>query len=125
MLKNQRTVGKNKTDREKTDVLINLMTRLKERDRKCIYHLALALAKQRQLIWSFEDIYDKGYIVEKPSESEIPNGRWIGFVWFYPQYQKVFTELNKEEIREIRRQRNRIKEKLQQELIKISKSTIE
>ena len=121
MLKNQRTVGEDKTDREKVDILINLMKGLKGEDRKCTYHLALALAKQGQLIWSFEDIYDKGYIIEKPSETEIPNGRWMGFVWLYPQYQKVFTELSEKEIKEVRKQGNRIKENLQKELKKISK----
>ena len=116
ILRNQRTVGEDKNDREKVDILINLMKGLKGEERKCTYHLALALAKQGQLIWSFEDIYDKGYIVEKPSESEIQNGRWMGFIWLYPQYQKVFTELNEDQIKEVRKQGNIIKKNLQQTL---------
>lgn len=124
LLKNQRTVGEDNTDREKVNILINLMKELKGENRKCTYHLALALAKQGQLIWSFEDIYDNGYIVEKPSEAEIPNGKWMGFIWLYPQYQKVFTELNEEEVKEIRKQGNKIKENLQQELKNIEKSNI-
>jgi len=116
ILKNQRTVGENKNDREKVNILIGLMARLEREDRKCTYHLALALAKQGQLIWSFEDIYDQGYIVEKPANKKIPIGKWMGFIWFYPQFQKVFTELNKKEVKEVRKQGNRIKENLQQKL---------
>ena len=116
VMKNQRIVGENKTDREKVTILINLMMGLKGKDRKCTYYLGLALAKQGKLIWSFEDVYDSGYIVEKPSESEIPMGRWMGFVWLYPKYQKVFTELNGKELEEIRKQGDRIKENLQKNI---------
>jgi XTP/dITP diphosphohydrolase len=113
ILKNQRTVGEDKTDQEKVNVLINLMKGLKGEGRKCTYQLALGLAKNGKSIWSFEDIYDNGYIIEKPSEIEIPIGRWMGFVWLYPQYQKVFTELNENQIKEVRKQGNKIKENLQ------------
>jgi len=114
MLKNQRTVGENKTDQEKVNILINVMKGLKGEDRKCTYYLSLALAKNGKLIWSFEDIYDNGFITDNPSKSEIPKGKWMGFVWFYPQYQKVSTELNEKELFEVRKQGNKIKENLQQ-----------
>jgi len=114
MSKNQRTVGEDKTDQEKVNVLINLMEGLKGEERKCTYYLALALAKNSKLVWSFEDVYDNGYIIEKPNKTEIPIGKWMGFIWLYPQYQKVSTELNKKELFEVRKQGNRIKENLQQ-----------
>lgn len=119
MIKSQRTVGEDKTDREKVSILIDLMTDLEGEDRKCTYHLALALAKQGHLFWSIEDIYDQGYIVKKPSKSKIPNGRWMGFIWLYPQFQKVYTKLTKNELQEVRKQGNRIKKELQQKLKKI------
>lgn len=120
IMKNQRTVGENKTDQEKVTVLINLMMGLKGENRKCIYHLGLALAKQGKLIWSFEDIYDSGYIIEKPSESEIPMGRWMGFVWFYPQFQKVYTDLNQQELIKIRKNGIKIKEYLRKAIKKVA-----
>jgi inosine/xanthosine triphosphate pyrophosphatase family protein len=110
----KRTVGENKTDQEKVKVLIKLMEGLKGEKRKCVYHLALALAKNGKLIWSFEDIYDSGFITDNPGKSEIPKGKWMGFVWFYPQYQKVSTELNQKELLEVRKQGNKLKENLQQ-----------
>jgi len=124
ILRNQRTVGENKTDKEKVNILINLMKGLKGEDRKCTYHLALALAEQGHLIWSFEDIYDNGYIIGNPNEIEIPFGKWMGFVWLYPKYQKVSTELNEKELSEVRKQGNRIKESLQQCINEIQKSTL-
>jgi len=113
VLKNQRIVGENKTDQEKVDFLINLMKNLKEEDRKCIDYFALAIAKNGQLIWSFEDIYNYGYIIEKPNKKEIPKGRWMSSVWFYPQFQKTYLEINKKELTEINKYRNNLKSELQ------------
>lgn len=113
ILKNQRTVGEDKTDREKVNVLINLMRGLKGEERKCIDHFAIALAKNGQSIWSFEDIYNRDYIVEKPAKRKIPKGKWMSFVWFCPQYQKVLADLNEDEKQEVRKQANRIKVELQ------------
>ncbi len=114
VLRNQRITGENKTDQEKINFLLNLMKELKGEERKCIDYLALALAKDGKLIWSFEDIYDSGYIIEKPSNKEIPTGKWMSFVWFYPRFQKVYTDLNQQELSEVRKQGNKIKENLQQ-----------
>jgi len=64
ILKNQRIVGENNTDIVKADNLLRLMKDLNGTKRKVEYYLALALAKNGKLIWSAQDIYDKGYIVE-------------------------------------------------------------
>jgi len=114
ILKNQRTVGENKTDREKVMVLINLMKNLKGEDRKCAYHLALALAKNGRLLWSFEDISDVGYVIEKPDDSEIPPYRWMGHIWYYPKFKKTFNQMTEAERNDVRKQGDKIKEKLHQ-----------
>lgn len=51
ILKNQRTVGENNSDLVKAKFLLNLMKDLKGEERKVIYHLALALAKNGKVIW--------------------------------------------------------------------------
>jgi inosine/xanthosine triphosphate pyrophosphatase family protein len=112
MMKNQRTVGEKKTDWEKVEVLIDLMKDLKGEDRKCAYHLALALARNGQLLWSFEDITDRGYIIEKPDNTEIPPYRWIGHIWYYPEFKKTFNQMTEEERNEVRKQGYKIKLKL-------------
>lgn len=112
ILKNQRTVGENNSDKEKVRILISLMDDLKGEDRRCSYRLALALARKGQLLWSFEDISDVGYIIEKPEDSQILPYRWMSHVWYYPQYKKTLDQLDEIERKEIRRQGDQIKEEL-------------
>ncbi|MGI5826701.1 MAG: non-canonical purine NTP pyrophosphatase [Patescibacteria group bacterium] len=113
VLKSQRTVGQNKPDREKVEVLMDLMSELKGQDRKCNYYLALALVKNGQLLWSFEDIFDSGFIVEKPAKGKIAPGLWMSHVWYYPQFNKTYVQLNETELTEVRKQGNKIKNELQ------------
>ena len=104
ILRNQRIVGENKTDIEKAERLLSLMKGLKGEKRKAIYRLALALAKNGNLIWSIEQIIDKGYITEKLPDRAIPEYRWMGHLWYYPQYQRVFNKLNEKEKEKTRKQ---------------------
>ena len=116
MLKTQRAAGENKSDKEKVAVLLGLMEGLKGDDRRCNYKLALALAKNGKLLWSYQDITDVGYIIEKPGDSEIPPYRWMGHLWYYPQFKKTFNQMNEKERNEVRKQGDRIKEELQRYL---------
>lgn len=119
IMKNQRTVGETKTDKEKVDTLISLMDELNGEDRKCTYHLALALAKGGNLLWSFEDITDVGYIIKQPQDTDIPLYRWMGHVWYYPEFDKTFNQMDENERNEIRKLAKKMKEKLQQYLREI------
>lgn len=122
ILKNQRTVGENKSDKEKVKALLNLMEGLKGEDRRCSYQLALALAKNGRLLWSHQDITDVGYIIEKPDDSEIPPYRWMGHLWYYPKFKKTFNQMNEKERNEVRKQGDRIKKELQRFLEEIKKN---
>ena len=104
ILKNQRIVGEDKTDVKKAEKLLSLMEGLKGEKRKASYHLALALAKKGNLIWSTEQISDKGFISERLPDRKIPFGRWMGHLWYYPQHKKVFNKLNREEKEQVRKQ---------------------
>ncbi len=97
ILRNQRIVGEDKTDVEKAEKLLSLMKELKGEKRRASYRLALALAKEGNLIWSTEQISDRGYIAEELPDREIPPYRWMGHLWYYPQHQKVFNNLSEEE----------------------------
>jgi inosine/xanthosine triphosphate pyrophosphatase family protein len=122
ILKNQRTVGENKSDKEKVKALLNLMEGLRGEDRRCSYQLALALAKNGRLLWSHQDISDVGYIIKKPDDSEIPPYRWMGHLWYYPKFKKTFNQMNEKERNEVRKQGDRIKEELQRFLEEIKKN---
>ena len=112
ILRNQRIVGENKTDVEKAEKLLELMKGLKGEKRKASYRLALALAIKGSLIWSTEQISDKGYISEELVSREIPPYRWMGQLWYYPQFKKVFNMLNDEEKEIVREQGQGIKQDL-------------
>jgi len=104
ILRNQRIVGEDKTDVEKAEKLLYLMRNLKGEKRKASYRLALALAKKGKLIWSTEQITDKGFITGELSDREIPPYRWMGYLWYYPQHKKVFNKLSEKEKEEVRKQ---------------------
>jgi inosine/xanthosine triphosphate pyrophosphatase family protein len=121
ILRSQRIVGENKTDLEKAEKLLKLMKDLKGKQRKVSYRLALALARKGTLVWSTEQVIDKGLITEELSDREIPHYRWIGHLWYYPQHQKVFNKLNEKEKNEVRKQGTGIKRSLRKIITDISK----
>ena len=120
-LKNQRTVGEDKTDVEKAEKLLSLMRGLKGEKRKASYRLALALAKKGKLIWSTERATDKGLITEKLSDREIPHHRWVGHLLISPQHKKVFNKLSEKERNEVRKQGEGIKKILRKIIKEIRK----
>jgi len=103
ILRNQRIVGENKTDLEKANKLLSLMRGLRGEERRACYYLALSLAKNGRVVWSVQGITDQGYIVEKPPAGKVPHYRWMGHVWYYPQFKKTFNQLNDLEKEKIRR----------------------
>lgn len=119
ILRNQRIVGEEKTDVEKAEKLLDLMKDLKGEKRKAAYHLALAFAKGGKLIWSTEQISDNGFISEELIDKEIPPYRWMGHLWYYPQYNKVFNKLSEKEKEEVRKQGIEIKKNLRKIIEKI------
>lgn len=119
ILKNQRTVGENNTDLEKAEKLLDLMKDLKGEKRNASYHLALALSKDGKLIWSTEQITERGYIAEKLPDREIPPYRWVGHLWYYPQFNKIFNKLSEKEKEKVRKQSFGIKRSLRRKINEI------
>ncbi|NQU83127.1 MAG: hypothetical protein HQ536_00285, partial [Parcubacteria group bacterium] len=115
-------VGEDKTDIEKAEKLLDLMKNLKREKRNASYCLALALAKKGNLIWSTEQISDKGLILEKLPDRKIPPYRWMGHLWYYPQYKKVFNKLSEKEKEKTREQAIGIKKDLRRIIEEILKT---
>lgn len=112
ILRNQRIVGEDKTDLEKAEKLLSLMQGLKGDQRKAVYRLALALAKNGRLIYSSEQVTDRGFIADRLINKNIPAYRWMGHLWYYPEYHKVFYELNEAEKQQVRKQGAGLKREL-------------
>ncbi|MDO8498743.1 MAG: non-canonical purine NTP pyrophosphatase [bacterium] len=119
VLRNQRIVGEGKTDKEKVTTLMEMMAELEGEERRTEDHFALVLAKNGQVIWSGEEIVDRGFVAEEIGKEDIPLDTWMGFVWFYPQYGRRYTELSKEEMDEIKKQQESLKKKLQESIKEI------
>lgn len=122
ILRNQRIVGEDKSDIEKAEKLLNLMKGLKGEKRRASYRLSLALARKGRLIWSIEQISDRGFIFEKLIDKDIPSYRWMGHLWYYPQYNQVFNKLSEKEKNEVRKQSLEIKRNLRKAIKKILKN---
>ena len=123
ILRNQRIVGENKTDLEKANNLLRLMEGLKGETRKVSYHLALALALKGKIIWSTEQISDRGYIIEKLPDQKIPPYRWVGHIWYHPQYGKVFNQLTEKQKEGVRKYGAGIKKSLRGKIQEILNSS--
>lgn len=117
ILRNQRIVGKDNTDLEKINKLLSLMKDLKGEERKAEYYLAIALAYKGDLLWTGEDITDRGYIIDDLVDMDIPKYYWMGHVWYYPQFKKVSTRISEEEQLKNRDQEEELKKRLQEYII--------
>jgi XTP/dITP diphosphohydrolase len=119
-LKNQRIVGEEKNDVQKAKKLLEMTEDLKGEDRKVQFHHALALAKDGKLLWSNEKITESGYIATQLPDENIPKGKWLSHLWYYPEFKKVFNKLNKSELKKVREQSKELRESLQIFLLTIT-----
>jgi len=117
--KSQRTVGENNTDLVKVQYLLRLMKDLKGAKREVTNYLALALAKNGKVLWSNEEITDRAFIAKDLINENIPKYRWMGHIWYYPKHKKVFNQLNKNELADVRKQGKKLQISLQKQLEKI------
>jgi len=116
ILKNQRIVGEGSTDLEKAQKLLKLMKELKNEKRKSSYRLALALARKGKLIWTDEKVTDKGIIAKNLYDKNIPPYRWMGHLWYYPQFKKVFNQLSGDEKLKVRQRGKSLRMSLQKKI---------
>jgi XTP/dITP diphosphohydrolase len=116
-LKNERTIGKEKTDVEKARTLLGMMSTLEGESRKVSFHFALAIAKNGEILWSDEKVTEQGYISYELPDKNIPKDKWLSHIWYYPNFKKVFNHLNEIELKEVRKQSKDLKESLQKFLL--------
>jgi inosine/xanthosine triphosphate pyrophosphatase family protein len=116
ILRNQRIVGENSTDREKVQKIMSLMDGLKGEERLAEEHFALALGYKGEVIWSAEDTVDTGYIVEMASEDEIPPYKWMGHVWYYPDLGKTYNNMTDSEVENKRKRSSKLRSLLKEKI---------
>ncbi len=112
-LRSQRMVGEEKSDLEKSKTLLEMMKDLEREERKIENYLALAVAKNGKLLWSDEKVTERGYVLEHLVDEDIPEYRWLGHLWYYREFGKVFNKLDAKELKKVREQAKELKENLQ------------
>ena len=118
-LKNERTIGKGKSDVQKAEKLLEMMEGLEGESRKAEFHHALALAKEGKLLWSDEKVAERGYITKKLPDKNIPKDKWLSHLWYYPEFGKVFNKLDEFELEKVREQSKELKQSLQKKVAEI------
>ncbi len=118
-LKNERTIGKGKSDVQKAEKLLEMMEGLEGESRKAEFHHALALAKEGKLLWSDEKVAERGYITKKLLDKNIPKNKWLSHLWYYPEFGKVFNKLDEFELEKVREQSKELKQSLQKKVAEI------
>ncbi len=118
-LKNQRTVGEKRSDVQKAEKLLEMMKSLQGEERKVVFHHALALAKDGNIFWSDEKITERGYIANRLPDKNIPKGKWLSHIWYYPEFGKVFNRLDEFELKKVREQSKELKQSLQKKVREI------
>ncbi len=113
VLRNQRIVGEHKTDLEKANTLLNLMNGLKGSERKAEYRFALAIGLKGEVLWSEEEVTEKGFIAEKLLDENIPEFKWMGQVLYFPEYERIHNNLSFEQRVDLReKSMSNLKEKV-------------
>lgn len=113
ILRNQRIVGEHNTDLEKCNNLLNIMKGLKGSERIAEYSFALAIGHHGSVLWSTEEVTEKGEIAEELPDSTIPEYKWMGQLLYFPKYKAVHNQLSEEERSDLRKKSMQIlKQKL-------------
>ena len=77
------------------------MKNLKGNDRKMTWNEAIAISKNGKLLFSAQVEGITGFAVEKfdatKYTAKYKEGIWVCSIWFFPQWNKTFFDLNAEE----------------------------
>lgn len=102
MTRPRRIVGEHKNDLEKLKTLLEMMEGLTGPERNCKFHLALAVGKRGEVLWSKEVEAEDGVIVEKYDDRPINPNTWMARAWYYPEIGKTDEDLTPEQRAAIR-----------------------
>jgi inosine/xanthosine triphosphate pyrophosphatase family protein len=113
----KRNVGENRTAEERMIKLLAMMSGLSEEQRRVEYTMALSVAQNGQILWSKEFFGYSGYIVDKIQYIPDKNDRWMGSLWYIPEFETVEVKLSPEQLEKLRDQQLPVREELQKYLL--------
>lgn len=118
----KRNVGENSTAEERMNKLLSMMSGLSGEQRRVEYTMALSLAQNGQILWSKEFFGYSGYIVDEIKYVPDKNDRWMGSLWYLPEFKRVEVKLNPEQLEKLRDQQLPVREELHEYLLGIENS---
>lgn len=116
-LRTKRFAGEGATDIERINLLLQMMNDKNGDSREMIWNEAVAIAKDGKVLFSKQVTGIRGVLEEKFNPKFYKEGIWVCSVWFFPQFNKNFFELNAEELEMVEVSWQKLR-KLTQEFLK-------
>lgn len=100
-LRTKRFAGEDISDFQRIDILLEMMKDKKGKDRAMVWNEAIAIAKDGKVLFSTEVEGVKGLMETEFNPANYKEGIWVCSIWFFPQFQKNFFQLDKEELDQV------------------------
>ncbi len=99
-LTTKRSAGEDADDDHRLQRLIALMEPHAGESRKASWTEAVALARGSTVINTWQVEGREGYLSRTPASARI-EGFWAASIWFFPQFERAYTELSPEQLETI------------------------
>ena len=86
------------TDRQRAEILLDMMKEAKGEDRRVLWYEAIVLAKDGQIILEVDVCGGEGILLDYiPDDFDEKGGYWLGYLWYVPEFGKTYMQLSDEE----------------------------
>ena len=99
-LTTKRSAGEDADDARRVQRLIALMEPYADKSRRASWTEAVAVARGSEIIGEWQIEGPEGYLSRTPAPTRI-EGFWAASLWFFPQFEKAYTELSPEQLEAI------------------------
>lgn len=115
----KRFASENATDIDRINLLLDMMRDKQGEDRLMIWVEALAIGYRGKVIFKTQAKGVNGYLQTRFDPRQYREGIWVCSVWYFPQFQKNFFDLNEIETKKIEVHWDKLKNKTQNFIKKI------
>lgn len=95
--KTRRFAGEKADDIMRLDCLLKLMAPYKGKDRTIAWVEAVALARNEEVLETWQVVGANGILAENYDEDQIVPGFWVYSIWDFPDLGKKYSELTEED----------------------------
>ncbi len=106
-----RFAGNAATEIDRLNLMVKMMEPYEKEDRTVLWNEAIAVAYKGELMFSFLQNGEKGYLQKEYDKDMIMPGFWLASLWLCPSFNKTYSELTEEERKHNDFTWSRVKEK--------------